>query len=185
MPGWDLDHVVAEVWDDGERRWRLVDAELWDGHTDPNDGAVLDPLDLSPDRFLTGPDAWLRCRAGEAEPETFLVSPYLEIPVTRGWPYLLHNLVHDLAALNKREMILWDDWGITESWGSLTEEQLVMLDDVARTTLSPEAALEDVQRLYEREEFRVPEVVTSYTSAVETPPIQVRLERMTGRATTM
>ena len=184
LPGWNADHVVAEVWDAGEGRWRLVDAELREGHADPNDGRVLDPLDLTRDRFIVGPEAWRRCRAGEAEPETFVVAPDLDIPATRSWPYLLHNVVHDLAALNKREMILWDDWGITEGWETITDEQLALLDEAASIMLAPDIALDDLQRLYERAEFRVPEVVTSYTSAVEIPPIQVRLERVTDPATT-
>lgn len=100
MAEWNLDHVVAEVWDEHEQRWRLVDAELHEGHVDPTDGTALDPHDLPRDRFITGSSAWAMCRAGEADPEKFLVSPDLEISGTRGWPYVMHNLVHDLASLN-------------------------------------------------------------------------------------
>jgi hypothetical protein len=99
MAGWNLDHIVAEVWDAVQHRWRLVDAELRDGHVDAA-GRVIDPLDVPRDRFIVGPQAWLACRAGEADPERFVVAPDLEIPETRGWPYLMHNLIHDLAALN-------------------------------------------------------------------------------------
>jgi hypothetical protein len=163
------------VWDAAEGRWRLVDAELRAGHADPNDGTVLDPLDLPRDRFIVAADAWLRCREGGDDPERYLVSPFLEIPELRGWSYLLHNVVQDLAALNKHEMLLWDDWGISAEWASLTDAQRALVDEAARTMLSPDATLSDIQALYAREEFRVPETVTSWISAVEEPPVEVAL----------
>src|SRR5699024_5127739 len=89
---WNVDHVVAEVWDVAEDRWRLIDPELHAGHVDPTDGLPVDPLDLPRDRFLVGPDAWLRCRNRGEDPQRYLVSPFLDIPETRGYPYLLHNL---------------------------------------------------------------------------------------------
>jgi hypothetical protein len=79
-----MDHVVAEVWDAQEQRWRLIDAELPDGHVDPTDGAVLDPLDLPGNRFIVAPDAWLRCREGKDDPDRYLVSPFLDIPGLQG-----------------------------------------------------------------------------------------------------
>lgn len=173
--GYAVDHVVAEVWDAAEARWRLVDPELHAGHIDPTDGVVLDPLDLPRDRFIVAPEAWLRCREGGDDPERYLVSPFLEIPELRGWPYLLHNVVHDLAALNKREMILWDDWGISAEWAALTDGQRAMVDEAARIMASPDTSLAELQTLYAKDEFRVPEVVTSWTSAVEEPPIEVTL----------
>ena len=102
-PGWSLDHVVAEIWDDAQDRWRLVDANLDAGHTDPTDGQVLDVLDLPRDRFLVAPDAWQRCR--------FVVSPDRPESFLRGWPYLIHNLLTDLAALGQQELILWMSGG--------------------------------------------------------------------------
>lgn len=173
--GYAVDHVVAEVWDAAEGRWRLVDPELHPGHIDPTDGVVLDPLDLPRDRFIVAPDAWLRCRDGDDDPARYLVSPFLEIPDLRGWPYLLHNVVHDLAALNKHEMVLWDDWGISAEWATLTDAQRAMVDEAARGVTSGDTTLADLQALYARDAFRVPEVVTSWTSAVEEPPIEVAL----------
>ena len=32
--------------------------------------------------------------------------PGLDIAMTRSWPFLVHNLLQDLAALNKYEMVL-------------------------------------------------------------------------------
>lgn len=55
--GWLIDHVITEVWDGSAQRWRLVEPEIADGHTDPADGASFDPLDVPVERFLTAPRA--------------------------------------------------------------------------------------------------------------------------------
>ncbi len=177
-PGWYVDHEVAEVWDPDERRWRLVDPGLGEGHVDQADGMVIDPLDVPADRFIVAPGAWLACRDGDADPERFVVAPDLEEPQTRGWPQLVNNLIHDLAALNKREMVLWDVWGLIESSdaGELTADQLELLDRLAKVTSSDDPAPEELRGLYDRDEFRVPPVVTSY-SAAASEPLRVRLER--------
>jgi hypothetical protein len=177
IPGWKMDHVVAEVWDAAEGRWRLVDAELDPGHVDHGDGATIDPLDVPRDRFLTGPEAWLACRREEADPETFLVAPDLDIPETRGWPYLMHNLVHDLAALNGREMLLWEDWGILLHDAPMMPDQLDLLDQMAAIMESPDGTPEQLRELYEREEFRVPDTVTSFSPAATEIPFTVELPR--------
>ena len=109
--GWYLDHVIAEAWDSTEGRWRLIEPEIGDDFV-PADGAPFDPLDVPADRFVVGPRAWRLARSGEIDPERFLVQPDLDIPYTRSWLSLRHHLVQDLAALNKAEMLLWDQWGI-------------------------------------------------------------------------
>ncbi len=168
VAGWNVDHEIAEVWDAAEQRWRLVDPELHEGHRDPTDGAVIDPLDVSPDRFIVAPRAWLACRAGAADPGRFVVDPGLDIPQTRGWPYLVHNLLHDLAALNKQEMVLWDSWGLAEC-DVLSDEQLDMLDHVAEVMISGTATVDDLRDLYRRSELRVPPEITSYSPAAGAP----------------
>jgi hypothetical protein len=168
IAGFNVDHEVAEVWDAGEGRWRLVDAELGDDHADPNDGARVDPLDVPRDRFLVAGRVWQLCRRGEADPETFLVAPELDIPDTRSWPYLRHNVVHDLAALNKVEMILWDDCGLTEEPD--LDRDLELLDRVAAATAAADPDLSELRRLYETEPgLRVPAAVTSYSPVVGGP----------------
>jgi Transglutaminase-like superfamily len=172
-PGWWLDHVVAEVWDEGQQRWRLVDPELGDGHTDPADGAPVDPEDIPASKFLAGPHAWQQCRAGTMNAERFAVDPSLDIPSTRGWPYLRHNLTLDLAALNRHEMLLWDYWGLDgaldESGAEPTPEQLAVLDGAAVVTGAGGAPRAAIEKLYQGDDFRVPDVVTSYSLAADGP----------------
>ena len=169
IAGYNLDHEVAEVWDASKRRWLLVDAELEKDHTDPNDGARIDPLDIPRDRFLVAGTAWQYCRAGEADPETFLVAPELDVEMTRSWPYLRHNLVHDLAALNKVEMILWDTWGLMEK-EHVAERDLALLDRVAEATAVADPVLSELRRLYKGEPgLQVPGTVTSYSPLTGEP----------------
>jgi Transglutaminase-like superfamily len=166
-PGWYLDHVVAEVWDEARQRWRLVDAELADDYADPASGAQLDVEDLTRSQFLTGSAAWLACRDGSADPDRFCVSPDLDLPLTRGWRYIRHNLILDLAALTGREMVLWDNWGWSEL-DELAPSQLAVLDDLA-AAMSRDAPLDELMSLYERDGLRVPAEVTSYSPASEVP----------------
>ena len=82
--------------------------------SEPDDRAQIDPLDVGRDQFLVAGAAWQSCRAGTADAQSFLVDPHLGIVQTRSWPYLRHNVVRDLAALNKSEMPLWDSWGLID-----------------------------------------------------------------------
>jgi hypothetical protein len=166
LPGWYLDHVVAEVWDEVEQRWRLVDAELADDHADPT-GTPLDVEDLTRSQFLTGAAAWQACRDGSADPERFCVSPDLDIPLTRGLRYVRHNLILDLAALTGREMVLWDNWGWSEL-DELSPSQLAVLDDLAAAIIR-DAPLAELMSFYERDGLRVPAEITSYSPASEVP----------------
>jgi len=169
VPDYNVDHEVAEVWDAGERRWRLVDPEI----EGPPLGTRFGPTDVPRDRFIVGGLAWRMCRDGRADPETFLVDPGLEIEDTRGWPYLLHNLVHDLATLNKTEMLLWDEWGIIGKESS--ESDVALLDRVSELTLSAGETFSEVRSIYETTPgLKVTAAVKSYSPAVS-EPLEVRL----------
>ena len=169
-----LDHEVAEVWDEDEGRWRLVDADLEADHVDPTDGRRIDPLDVPRDRFLVAGVAWQLCRSGEADPETFMVDPGLDAENTRGWPYLQHNLIHDLAALNKVEMLLWDAWGLADQ-RSTDPHDLALLDRIAQVTAGPDPTLDELRALYAGDpRVSVPAGVTSY-DPLGGPPREVAL----------
>jgi Transglutaminase-like superfamily len=180
VAGLALDHEVAEVSDQQERRWRLVDAELAEDHVDPTDGSRIGPLDVSRDRFPVAGRAWQACRAGEAEPETFMVDPSLDLEITRGWPYLRRNLIHDLAALNKAEMLLWDAWGLANE-RSTEQHDLELLDRIARVTASPDPAPAKLRELYDSDpRLRVPASVRSY-DPLGGPPREVSLRSLTAQ----
>jgi hypothetical protein len=73
LPGWALDHVIAEVW--AGDRWRLVEPQFGP------DGATLDLLDVPRDQFLVGADAWRDCRSGARDAGRFVVWPENPLPI--------------------------------------------------------------------------------------------------------
>lgn len=169
MAGWNLDHVVAQVWDSSEHRWRLIDPELDSPHTDPNDGVVVDPLDVPPDRFVVAGRAWARCRDGAADPQTYVVDPGLAVPETRGWPQIAHNVVQDLAALNKVEMVLWDSWGLSDAGDVLSPGVTARVDEVAALTADDERGVDDLVAAFVAADVRVPETVDSVSPTTGEP----------------
>ncbi|HTW07760.1 MAG TPA: transglutaminase-like domain-containing protein [Acidimicrobiales bacterium] len=173
FPGYFVDHVVAEVWDAGTGRWRLVDPQLHEPHTAPSGGQV-DPMDVSPEDFLIGGEAWRRCRSGLADPGTFVVSPFVDVAELRGWPYLRHNVVLDLAFLNKVETLLWDSWGLLEQpdGGEASVEQV---DSVAALTAAPAPDLARLQAVFADPSLAVPATVVSY-DPLGGPPRTVTLK---------
>jgi hypothetical protein len=171
--GWLLDHMIAEVWDGPAGRWRLVEPEIHDDHPHPDGGAGFDALDVPPDRFLTAPRAWQLARSGAVDPERFVISPDLELPTTRGMSQLRRTLVRDLAALNKTEMLLWEDWGIQDSRTPPGPDELPVLDELATLTGQPSPPLDGLRSAYRRPEFVVPDTVTSYSPARTDVPATV------------
>ncbi|MFJ6671773.1 transglutaminase domain-containing protein [Actinosynnema sp. NPDC091369] len=156
LPGWYLDHVVAEVWD-GER-WRLVEPQLVEGE--------VDLLDVPRDRFLVGADAWRACRSGALDADRFVVSPEMTIPGTRGLTQVRHDLVQDLASLNKHEMILWDLWGALSDAPELSSAEVAAADELAESLRDPDA---DVRALFDADAYRVTPVIRSFDQATRTP----------------
>jgi hypothetical protein len=166
---WHLDHAIAEVWDAAEGRWRFVDPQLADDHTDPCTGARVNPQDLGGTEFITGAAAWQACRSGAADPARFIVGDDFDQPWTKGWPWLRHNLVLDLAALARHEMVLWDNWGLGELGTEPEPGQLSELDEVAAVISSSDASPSLVHELFERDGLALPPVISSWSPASEVP----------------
>ena len=178
LPDWNVDHEVAEVWDaaeaavaiDGRRACRLP-------RRGKTDGKSFDALDLPRDRFLPagrrmgGPVA-----PGMRTPSGSWWDPGLDIADTRSWPQLRHNLVHDLAALNKAEMLLWDEWGLLLNGNSSPAER-DLLDRVAEATRGDLPSARRCKRSTPASQgLAVPAVVTSIGPVTETPrQVDVRL----------
>jgi hypothetical protein len=128
-PDFAPDHVVCEVWH--EDRWRLVDAQQDTLHCQMNHLA-FDPLDIPPDQFPVAGQVWHEARTGRIDPVRYGYDPDAS-----GMWVIQSYLVHDLAALNKRELLIGDTWGLAERGPDTspapTEDRL--LDEVA--TLTP------------------------------------------------
>jgi hypothetical protein len=148
--GW-TDHWVVERWDAGAGRWKRTDAQIDDRQAELFK-LDFDPYDLPEDAFLSGGEAWLRCRGGEADPGRFGLAEM------RGRWFVAGNVVRDLAALNKVELLPWDVWGIVDlTLGEDGDERVALVDEIAAA-----GDLDSWRRLYERDGIEVGGTVRSH-----------------------
>ena len=147
------DHWVGEYWHAGEARWVRVDAQL-DAMQCEALQIDFDPLDVPHDRFLVAGKAWQMCRSGEADPDHFGIFDMWGLWFVRG------NLVRDLAALNKVELLPWDwqGWPLIERQKeALSEADLALLDRAAALTLADNDSFTAVRAIYtENADFQPP-----------------------------
>jgi hypothetical protein len=146
QPGRSLDHWITEYWDDADERWVRADTEITAA------GIVEQPGDLRPGQFLSGGEAWQAFRAGRADASRF------GVPGTANWgpAEIRGNAIRDLAALNKAEMLPWDEWGrMRASYdGQAGADYDELLDEVAAACASDDPAV--AAGMYQREELTVP-----------------------------
>jgi hypothetical protein len=135
------DHWVAEYWNTDAGRWILVDAQLDALHCETLK-ISFDPLDVPRDQFIVGGKAWQVCRAGLSNPETYGIFDM------HGMGFIRGNLVRDVAALNKTEMLPWDCWGVILKDRLDDLNDLALLDQAAVLTASDAPDFEAVQTLY-------------------------------------
>jgi len=159
-PGRFEDHWVGEYWNAGERRWVLVDAQIDDLQRQAL-SLTFDPLDLPREQFVTGGRAWQLCRAGEADPDLFGIFDMHGLWFVRG------NLVRDLAALNRMELLPWDTWGLIEAADAdLSPSDLAFLDRMASLSAGDAPEFDVIRAAYERGPgLMVPRTIRSYTES--------------------
>jgi len=155
MPGRYEDHWVAEYWSAAAERWVLVDAQL-DSIQKKTFRPDFEPLDVPRNRFILAGDAWQMCRSGRADENLFGLSFLKE----QGLWWIGANLIRDLAALNRVEMLPWDVWGIMHEPGeAFGPGELSLLDRVAALTLAGNSRLAELQTIYADPRLEVPDVV--------------------------
>jgi hypothetical protein len=155
-PGYFEDHWVCEYWKAAEERWVLVDVQL-DEVWREKLKIDFDILEVPRDRFLVAGNAWQECRAGDVDPSQFGIS-FVNL---RGLWFVAGNLVRDVAALNKVEMLPWDVWGAQPPPDEqIADEELEFFDKLAALSRDPDASFDELLKLYaENENLRVPPTV--------------------------
>jgi hypothetical protein len=146
QPGLGLDHWITEYWHEAGQRWVRVDTE----HLEHS--FVSRPEDLQPGEFLTGGEAWTGYRRGSIDAATFGVARTENF----GPAEISGNAVRDLAALNKFEMLPWDEWGqMTAAYAEQAGPGYdKLIDEVAVACASGDPR--HVSDLYSHPELRVP-----------------------------
>jgi hypothetical protein len=165
-PGFLEDHWVCE-YRDGDA-WRLLDAQL-DEDAVAELGVGFAPSDVPRDQFLDASTAWRRLRAGELDATRMGLSV---LGLAGTW-FAVGNLMLDVAALNKDEMLPWEKWAVGRDCGpgqELAARWGAELDRVAELLCgSPDAAL--ARRVYrERSWLQVTPTVLSFATGT---PVEV------------
>jgi hypothetical protein len=150
------EHVLCEYWNDAENRWVLLDTQfddIWRAALKPRH----DAFDVPRDQFLTASAAWTLCRTGRSDPKLFGIFNGNK----RGLWFIAAELVRDVAALNKMEVLVWDVWGTMPKPDSeLDDEQIAFFDHLADLTRDPDASFCDLRAIYRNNDrVRVPPTV--------------------------
>ncbi len=143
MPEHYEDHWVCEYWNAGQGRWILVDAQL-DALQRETLRIPFDPLDVPRNQFIVAGQAWQMCRAGQVNPDHFGIFDMHGLWFVRG------NLIRDMLALNKVEILPWDG-----GFGFLTEDappDHELMDHLAALTTAGDKAFAEVRALYAQDE---------------------------------
>ena len=150
------DHWVCEVWDEMHQSWRLVDSQIDTAQRDYFQ-IPFDPLDMPRSQFHVAGHAWDQCRKGQADPMLFGI---LDL---RGLWFVRGNLVRDLAALNKHELLPWDAWGLMIKQQDGDAAEMVLLDYVAELTQAVDERHTEILEVQNSEPgLRIPRVIVSF-----------------------
>jgi len=171
-PDFYTDHWICEYWHADQRRWVAVDPDV---APDPERTRFdFDTLDVPADRFLVAGRAWAVCRRGEADPARF----GLPDAPDNGQGWIAAQVVRDLAALNKLELLAWDTWALGHSaFQGISEDDVALLDHVASiTTGSGNEEFPRIQALYSGDSrLTVPPVIKTLDAVAGGPPLDVAL----------
>jgi hypothetical protein len=103
------DHWIIEYWRSSEERWVRVDPQYSDKFFHELHRSETSES-LAAGKYLSGGEAWQRCRRGELDPNRFnMGGSNWGIGEIRG------SVMFDFAALNQDEMLPWDVWGRMEA----------------------------------------------------------------------
>lgn len=101
IPGYWVDHVIVEMWTG--KHWRRFDAQI---------AGVLnteiDLFDIPGGAYIPGGRVWQICRNEGADPTHFGLGP--DVPDVSGEWFICGRMFLDIAALNKQELLCWDEW---------------------------------------------------------------------------
>ena len=153
-PGYREDHWVCEYWNGEQDRWVFVDAQL-DEVWRTRCKIDFDILDVPRDRFLCAGEAWFRCRSG-ADPTKFGI----DHAGVRGLWFVAGDLIRDVAALNKAEMLPWDVWGAQPTPDDRLDDEREFFDWLAELACEPDERFSELRETYLTDDrIRVPATV--------------------------
>ncbi len=121
------DHWICEFWSERKSKWVMADAQLDSLHRDTLK-IDFDPCDFPQDKFILAGKAWEICRSDKENPELFGINGFSGLAFIKG------NVIRDLFALTKIELLAWDTgWGILQEYITpiADENELSLMDELA------------------------------------------------------
>jgi len=120
------DHWVCEFWMEKQSSWVMVDPQL-DALQIEVLGIDFDPLDMPRTKFVTGGQAWQLCRSKQVDPKRFGIFNMNGLGFVKG------NLIRDFLALNKVEILPWDNFMlINKSTTRMNSAEMKLMDRLAQ-----------------------------------------------------
>ncbi len=142
-PGKYDDHWICEYWHSSENRWIQVDAQL-DSLQIQTMKIEFDPCDVPGDKFLNAGRVWKSCRDGTIDPELCGIFDMKGLWFVRG------DLVRDLMALNRSEVLPWDCNDLMDGpEKQLTKAEYELLDKVAHLMNTDNKSFSEMRALYD------------------------------------
>ena len=150
--GYFEDHSICETWDSATQSWKLVDAQF-DSIWQKQLKIRHDIFQVPREKFLTPGLAWIKCRRGELDPERFGIFQ----GDLRGLWFLAGNIIKDIAALNKMELLQWDAWGAMPRPNNQMKDQkkLKFFDELAELSNHPDENFQEVKEVYDDKSKRI------------------------------
>lgn len=120
------DHWICEYWHPDEARWVRVDPQL-DTLQSQTLGINFNPLDVPEGKFVTGGQAWLLCNTQGADPRHFGIFNM------HGLDFIKGNVIRDFLALNKIEILPWDDFKLSrKDYREMTQAEKTLINRLAQ-----------------------------------------------------
>ncbi len=149
-----FDHWICEYWAPDQQRWVRLDPWMYQVKSEQERlppplragmaALAYDPLDGQREYFLSGGQAWQACRAGAQTAGNFGSGDLW------GEWFVADNLLRDLLALNRCEVLPWDCWGpMSGQRHPVSPGEYPLLDEAAGLTCAGEHGFGGVRQLYE------------------------------------
>jgi len=162
------DHWVCEYWNKKSEKWALADPEV--GKEEISTYGIdpkLNFIDLPRSKFVVAGQAWQMFRSGRIDPDLLGVH---SICIYGAW-FIRANVLRDLAALNKIELLPWDYtnyfYKFFKDIKELNKAELKMIHKIASLTVRANENdwFSKIRSVYQRnQEVQVGQAVKSYSS---------------------
>jgi excinuclease ABC subunit A len=146
------DHILAEYWNEAEQRWVLVDSRIGPEYKMKVPRLKdMNLYDVKKPDFDFASDIWLTCRQGLSDPNKFGCGTVSK--TIKGFRHIQDRMIHELAMLNKMEMLPWDLWGymIWDLPGVAPHEpeHVSLLDELALALSDQFVSVEKLKTFYQ------------------------------------